>query len=103
MTEGSSSNVFIVKNKTVYTAPLTKYILPGITRIAILRLLATLDLPLEEKNFTLEELKQADEVFISSTTTELLPIIAVDGDKIGTGLPGEVTATLYAHYQELYW
>ena len=74
ITEGTSSNVYIVKNKTVYTTPLSRQILPGITRIAVKELTGKLGIPFVEKQFTPEELLLADEVFITSTTNEIMPI-----------------------------
>ena len=65
VTEGSSSNVFIVKNGTVITPPLSKHILAGITRMAVLNILKETGIPYEEKNFSEKELLGADEVFIT--------------------------------------
>lgn len=101
VTEGSSSNVFIVKDKSLYTTPLSKQILAGITRMAVEKAAKLLNIPFVEKKFTPEELLAADEVFITSTTTEILPITSVDGKIIHKGVPGETTKTLYAQFQKM--
>ncbi|KZN94960.1 MULTISPECIES: D-amino-acid transaminase [Aeribacillus] len=100
VTEGSSSNVFIVKNGTIYTTPLSKHILSGITRMAVKSIIETEGLTLVEEKFTKEDVLESDEVFITSTTSEILPIVTVDGQKIGTGKPGEIATTLYQKFQE---
>lgn len=100
ITEGTSSNVFIVKNGTIYTTPLSKHILPGITRMAVKSIIESLELPLAEENFTKDDVLASDEVFITSTTSEVLPVVAVEGKAIGTGKPGDVTKKLYAKFQQ---
>lgn len=101
VTEGSSSNVFYVKDGVVYTAPLTKHILPGITRIAVKKVLKTLELPLMEQQFHEEELLNADEVFITSTNSEVLPVVKINETVIGRGIPGDITSQIYHQFQEL--
>lgn len=101
VTEGTSSNVFIVKDGAVITAPLTKQILPGITRIAVEKVAARLNIPFVEKYFTREELLEADEAFVTSTGVEILPVVKVDDKEIGTGRPGEVSTRLFAGFQTL--
>lgn len=101
VTEGSSSNMFIVKDGKVLTPPLSRFILAGITRQAVLQLLTKHAIPYAERQFSLEELKQADEVFMTSTSVEVLPIVTVDGQDIGTGKPGEITKRLHTYFQEL--
>ncbi|RXT06618.1 D-amino-acid transaminase [Ammoniphilus sp. CFH 90114] len=102
ITEGSSSNVFVVKGQVVYTTPLSKKILSGITRQAVIGLCKELGIALEEKEMTTEFFMDSDEIFITSTTTELLPICSVDGQTIGDGKPGSITQRLYTAYQVLY-
>lgn len=98
VTEGSSSNIFIVKNGTVITHESDHLILKGITKDVILEICQKNNFPFEERTFTLEELEQADEVFLSSTTSEVMPIIEIDGRIISTGVPGPITRKL----QELF-
>jgi D-alanine transaminase len=100
VTEGTSSNVFIVKGTKVYTTPLSKHILHGITRLAVSNITQILKIELIENNFTKEELLEADEVFITSTTSEVLPIVRVDDQEIGNGIPGEMTKRIYQQFMK---
>jgi len=93
--EATSSNVCIIQNGKAVTHPLTPNILPGITRMVVLDICKTREIPLEERFFSVEELYQADEVFLCGTVTEVLPIVEVDGKKIGDGKAGPLTRTLY--------
>ena len=93
--EATSSNVFIIQNKKAVTHPLTPNILSGITRMIIIDICKTKEIPLEESFYTVEELYQADEVFLCGTVTEVLPIVEVDGKKIGDYKVGPLTRTLY--------
>lgn len=99
VTEGSSSNVFIVKNGSLYTTPLSNEILPGITRMAVKKCAEKLQIPLYEERFSPEDLIKADEVFITSTTSEILPVVECEEKAIGTGKPGEITDALYKEFQ----
>ncbi|PLR79760.1 D-amino-acid transaminase [Bacillus canaveralius] len=99
VTEGTSSNVFYVKDQNIYTAPLTRHILPGITRIVVKEISKALYIPFNEEHFAPGKLTQADEVFITSTTSEVLPIVKIDGQAIGTGEPGEITTRIYEQFQ----
>lgn len=101
ITEGTSSNVFFVKNGEVITTPLSNHILNGITRIAVKKVAVELGIPFIEKNYHPEDLLEADEVFMTNTPVEVLPIVKVDDNIIGKGVPGEITKKLYAGYQEL--
>lgn len=98
VTEGSSSNVSIIKDGKIITHPANNLILNGITRQKVLQLCRSNDIPVEERTFTLEELKQADEVFLSGTTVEVMPIIEIENQKVGNGEPGALTRKL----QELF-
>ncbi|WP_462411270.1 D-amino-acid transaminase [Neobacillus sp. Marseille-QA0830] len=94
VTEGSSSNVFIIKNGVVITHPSTQLILKGITKDVILKQCENLQIPVEERVFSLDELSGADEVFLSSTTSEVMPIIEINGNTVKDGHPGPVTKKL---------
>jgi D-alanine transaminase len=94
VTEGSSSNVAIVKNGTVITHPANNLILNGITRQKVKQICEQNQIPFEEKEFTVEEVLRADEVFLSGTTVEVTPIVEVEEKKISGGTPGEVTKKL---------
>ena len=89
--EGAASNVFIVQGDTLYTHPLSSRILPGITRQIVLESCPRLGIAAREEPFYLETLQQADEVLITSTTIEIMPVISVDGQKIGSGHLGFYT------------
>lgn len=101
ITEGTSSNVFIVKDGEIITTPLSKQILPGITRIAVKNMAEELDIPFIERNYQIDTLMDADEVFVTSTTSEVLPVVNVDGKGIGNGVPGEIVGKLYAQLQRI--
>jgi D-alanine transaminase len=99
VTEGSSSNVFIVLGDRVITSPLGPDILPGVTRLLV-NLLEKKASPVVEREFTLEELARADEIWITSSTRELLPVTRLDGKAVGTGKPGPKWNEAYRLYQE---
>lgn len=102
ITEGSSSNFFIVKDGVLFTHPADNFILKGITRSIILEELVTkLDVPVVEKTFTPEFALKADEAFVTSTSLELTPVTSIDKHAIGDGKPGLITTKLLALYKEL--
>jgi len=98
ITEGVSSSAYIVKDKTIITRPLSNEILPGIRRRTLLELCAAESIKLEQRLFTLDEALGADEAFISSATTIVLPVVSIDGQKISSGEPGPITRKLCALY-----
>ncbi|MGN1402655.1 MAG: D-amino-acid transaminase [Bacillus sp. (in: firmicutes)] len=100
VTEGSSSNISIVKNGIVKTHNANNLILNGIVRQVMMKLGRKNGIQIEETPFTLEELFGAEEVFMTSTTAEIMPIIEVDGKRIGNGTPGELTRKLQALYEQ---
>ncbi|HEY5648882.1 MAG TPA: branched-chain amino acid transaminase [Nitrospiria bacterium] len=91
--EGPGENIFIVRGGVLKTTPLTS-ILEGITRNSIMELARERSIPVVEERFTRDELYIADEAFFTGTAAEITPIREVDGRKIGTGKPGEVTTLL---------
>jgi D-alanine transaminase len=93
--EATSSNFFIVSNGTVITHPLTRNILPGITRQVVLELCREQDIPYREQFFKTFDLYDADEAFLTGTITEVLPIVQVDRRAIGDGQVGPITSQLY--------
>lgn len=95
VTEGTSTNVFIVKDGVYKTHPVNNKILNGITRQRIIKLLKDNNQTVEEIEITQNELYDADEVFISSTTSEVMPICEIDGKIIGDGQVGEKTKEIY--------
>ncbi|OPG15817.1 branched-chain-amino-acid transaminase [Ferroacidibacillus organovorans] len=99
--EGSGDNVFIVKKGRVYTPPIYLGALDGITRRSIIDLCAKLSIPLQETPFTRHDVFVADEVFLTGTAAELIPVVEVDRRMIGSGVPGEVTKRLHRAFHEL--
>jgi branched-chain amino acid aminotransferase len=89
--EGASTNVFLVRGGAVATPPLSAGILAGITREVVLELLPTLAIPFREEPLRLPDLLGADEVFVTSTTREVVPVARVDETAIGEGRPGPLT------------
>jgi len=98
--EGSSSNFFIIKDDRLITHPLTKNILPGITRKIVLDLATETDLETREEFFSKADLFSAQEAFLTGTVTEILGIKSIDDKQIGKGIPGKITQKLYAALRE---
>ncbi len=90
VTEGASSNVFIVKDGTVITAEKDGSVLPGITRDLIVELLQHEAIPCLESSITLPELRVADEVWLTSSTMGIVPVIRIDGVPVADGNPGKL-------------
>jgi D-alanine transaminase len=100
VTEGSSSNAWIVtKDNALVTRALTKAILGGITRSAVLELARREGLRIEERAFTVAEAMDAREAFVTSTTSYVMPIVSLDGKPIGNGGPGIIASKLRAVYE----
>ncbi|WP_123040996.1 D-amino-acid transaminase [Cohnella candidum] len=99
VTESSASNVMIVSDGKLVTHPANNLILHGITRAVVLRLAHASAIPVEERPFTLAELRAADEAFLTGTTIEILPVISVDGSPVGAGKPGPVTRQLQEQFE----
>ena len=100
VTEGTSNNAYIVKGNRIITRPLSSDILHGITRAAVLRFAAEAQMEVEERLFTIDEAKAADEAFISSASAFVMPVVEVDGAKIGNGKPGKLVPRLREIYLE---
>jgi D-alanine transaminase len=101
VTEGTSTNAWIVtKDRKIITRPLSHEILPGVTRRALLELLKTANLALEERSFTLDEAHNAAEAFLTSSSVFLLPITRIDGTAVGGGKPGPIAKRLRELYVE---
>jgi len=101
VTEASSSNVFIVKSNCIYTHPKGPNILPGITREKVIECAKINNFNVEESSFTKEQLMNADEVWISSSTREIIPITIIDGIQISDGFAGPIWSEVYDQYQSL--
>ncbi len=94
VTEGAVSNVMIVRGRTIITAPEGPRILSGVTRAVVLGLARREGFPIEERYPSKADLYEADEVFLTGTTVEVLGVVRVDGQPVGRGEPGPVTSRL---------
>lgn len=97
--EGASSNVFVVVDGTLYTAPKDRHILAGITRDLIVELVAQHGLPFSEQALPVQRLGAASEIWISSSTREMVPVAKLDGRPVGAGAPGPVFAQVWQWYR----
>jgi len=100
VTEGTSSSAYIVKDNVIVTRPLSNSILPGIRRKLLIEIANEHDIKIEERLFTPQEALDADEAFLSSATTFVLPIVEIDGKQIGSGKPGPVFEKMRKMYIE---
>jgi len=101
VTEATASNVFAVIAGGLRTAPCSNLILAGVTRAAVLELAAKLGLPHAERPFTLAEAARAEELFVTGTHTEIMPVVDFAGQAVGGGRPGPVTVRLLQAYRDL--
>lgn len=98
--EGTGDNIFIVKRGTLITPPPYVGILEGITRATIMDLARGMGTTVAEDLFTMHDLYVADECFLTGTAAEVIPVVEVDGRRVGNGTPGPVTAKLMAAFRE---
>ncbi len=99
VTEGGSTNVYMVGDDGVIrTRNLKANILPGVTRLNLLSVIAESGLDVREEAFTLDEAKNAREVFVSAATSLVMPVVAIDGKVIGNGAPGLIATALREAY-----
>jgi len=100
LTEASASNVFIVKSGVIQAPPKSNLILPGITYDVVVEIAGNAGLPLELRDIPEAEVRAADEVWVTSSSKEILAIVSLDGNRIGDGKPGPMFRRMYALYQE---
>ncbi len=98
VTEGTSNNAYIVKGSKIITRHLGNEILAGITRAAVLRCAKEAQMEVEERSFTVDEAREADEAFVTSATTFVMPVVEIDGEPLGDGTPGRVARRLREIY-----
>lgn len=98
VTEGTSNNAYIVKGNKIITRGLSNDILHGITRAAVLRMAKEAQMEVEERSFTIEEAKEADEAFSTSASAFVMPVVEIDGVAMGDGTPGPVAKRLREIY-----
>ena len=101
LAEGAISSLFVVRNEQLLTPPLTTPVLPGVTRAAAIELAVELGIPTRERDLKLEDLLQADEAFLTNSLMELVPVVRVGREPIGSEKPGETTGQLYDAYRNL--
>lgn len=100
VTEGAISNVMIVRASHLITPPEGPHILSGVTRQFVLDLARKDGIPVQERTIDLTEFRQAEEVFLTGTTIEVLPVVRIDNALVGSGQPGLLTTRLRALFQE---
>ena len=100
LAEGTVSNVFIVKRKCLLTPSVASGILKGVTRDLVLSLAKERGWPVAETPLTRHDLYTADECFLTNTSSEVLPVVAVDGRSIGDGRPGPLTRALRRDFKK---
>jgi D-alanine transaminase len=98
VTEGTSNNAYIIKGNKIITRALSNDILHGITRAAVLRFAQEAQMEVEERNFTITEAQDADEAFITSASTFVMPVVEIDGAAVGTGAVGPLATRLREIY-----
>jgi len=103
MTEGSASNIMIVKNGTVITPPKSALILPGITRDLVIELAQANGFEVDERDIKESELETADEIWLTSSTREIAPVVKINSHVVGKGAAGPVwrkIITIYKAYKQ---
>ena len=103
VTEGTSTNAWIVQSGELITHPAVNTILNGVTRLALLKIAKDIGLSPVERPFSVAEAKAADEAFLSSTSSFLLAVVRIDDETVGNGRPGEIYRTLLDRYQNHLW
>lgn len=99
VTEGSASNIFIVLDGTVLTPPKGQLLLPGVTRDLVVELCHRHNIPCEEQRIDREMLDEADEIWLTSSTREIMPITRLNGQKVANGCPGPIWEKTIRYYQ----
>jgi branched-chain amino acid aminotransferase len=103
LSEAATSNIFLVSKNILKTPGKESGILPGITRDIVLKLAANSGFGALETDINIEELLASDEIFLTNTVMEIMPVVAVNGKMIGSGEPGNITRKLMAAYRDLVW
>ena len=98
--EGAASNIFVIKNGILLAPPKTRLMLPGITYDVVLELAKSHGQPVEIREISLNELRSADEVWMTSSTKEILAITRLDGQAVGSGKPGPLGEKMWQWYQD---
>jgi len=101
LTEGAASNIFVAKHGVILAPPRDHLLLPGITYDAVIELARAHDVPLEVRTISEAEVRSADELWLTSSTKEVLPITQLDGKAVGSGRAGPLAQRMLALYQSL--
>lgn len=101
LAEAAISLVFVVRDELLLTPPLDTPVLPGITRAAVMELAVELDIPVREKALTLDDVLSSEEMFLTNSMIELIPVVRIGREVIGNEKPGEITRKLAVAYTEL--
>ena len=100
LTEGSASNIFVVRDGLLLTPPKSRFMLPGITYDVVLEIARERGVPHQVRDVSEEELRSADEIWLTSSTKEVLPISTLDGKPVGDGQPAQLAAQMFDWYQQ---
>ncbi|ATO50881.1 D-amino-acid transaminase [Brevibacillus laterosporus] len=100
ITEATSANLFAVKDGKIYTHPATNLILHGITRQTVIQLAKNLDLPVLEEAFSVNFAQMSDELFITGTTSEITPLVELQGAPVGDGKVGSIVRLLQKAFED---
>lgn len=100
ITEGATSNIFLIKSNSILTPSIKSGVLPGITRSVIIDIAKKLKIPVKEMAVSRRELSQADELFLTNSLAEVLPVTKIDSKRVGDGKVGQVTKLLHVSYQK---
>jgi D-alanine transaminase len=100
ITEGSISNVFIVQEGIVFTPPKSELILPGITRDLVIKIMQAINIQCFELDISFDNLCGSDEIWLTSSTREIVPVVNVEGETVGNGKPGPLWVKVWKHFQE---
>ncbi len=95
ITEGTHTSIFGVIEGTLRTHPLDRSVLPGVTRAVVLEMAQELGVPVAERAISVDELSSLEELFLCGTTTDVTPLVRLDGQPVGDGRPGPITVALY--------
>ena len=101
VTEGTSANIFIIHNGILKTPPLSEHVLPGITRQVVLEIARMKGVPCQEESFAPQDIYNADEVFLTNTGVEILPVRQASDIIIGNGKPGRLTRLLHQEFLKI--
>lgn len=101
VSEATGANIFVVRSGVLVTPPVTAGILPGITRAFVMELARRLGIPVEERDITPTELLTSDEVFLTGTGAEIVPVAMISGVKIGKIVPGPITSKIMGEFDRI--